>query len=144
MSTRFCRLDSDDGCLFFDLFQLNQCSLTAPGTHLAGRLPRFRRANVRFPERPRSALPWSSLVDGALFRFVIEEHAIAVGILDQALSNPDHANVLFFERDDIHVEQFGERFNFLLVDPDITGRAGTTIAALGASKFQTVLVPGFC
>jgi hypothetical protein len=62
----------------------------------------------------------------------VEEHAIAIGKLSQALSYSDLPDVALLELADVELQQCGQSLDFLFVDPDVARRSRTAVAATGA------------
>ena len=71
----------------------------------------------------------------------MEENAVAVGKLDQALADSNPPHVPLFELIDVQFQQRGQGLDFLFVDPDMPRRPGAAIAALRALKSQTGVIP---
>ena len=64
------------------------------GAILTGTFPILWGSEVALPKRPSAALPWTSRVNPALSRFVVEKHAVAVTEFFEASANTDFASVL--------------------------------------------------
>jgi len=73
----------------------------------------------------------------------MEEDAVAIGKLDQALTNPHSPHIPFLKLVDTQFQQCSQAFYLFFVDPDVTRRARATITALRALEFETGVVPGF-
>jgi hypothetical protein len=73
----------------------------------------------------------------------MEEDAVAIGKLDQALADADLPHIAPLEFLDVKLDERREGRDFLVRDPDIARRAGTAIATLGALKFESSVIPGF-
>lgn len=127
---------------FFNLLQGNQLSLTGTWASLLGELPVFGRFDVPLPERPRPALRRTHRINLAPANRAVEEHAIAVGEFRQRDLSSDRARVQQPNLSDRLVQIRRDRLDFLVLDPDVTGRAGATVAALRAGESETVFVPG--
>ena len=134
-------LDLHDRDLVQDLFDRVQLAFATSRANFTGSLPILFRLEIGIPKRPSSALPRTRLVDRTLAPSTVKEHAIAVGVLDQALANADVADVLFLELDYLHAQVARQRGNLLAIDPDIAGRARAAIAALGAFEAESLLEP---
>ena len=90
-----------------------------PGQRSAVCLPGRRRGEIRRPERPRAALPRPGFVDPASAACVVEEHAIAVGQLDEALANAHRADVSPLELLDREAHGGGQRLDLGPIDPHV-------------------------
>jgi hypothetical protein len=140
--TRQARSKLDDGDLMQNLSGRVQFSLPAARTNLAGLVPSLLSPNVRFPERPRPALPWASIVNCALARCRIKKNAVPVGVFDQALADADLPYVLRFEVGHADAQLVRQGFYFVPVDPHKTGCAGAAVAAPGALESKSLFEPG--
>src|SRR5579883_2787406 len=96
---------------------------------------------VAFPERPGAALARADRVDRAALLAVVED-TVAVGLFTQGSAAVGDAGVNLGEFGQVFTAVVGDGAEFLVVDPDVTGSAGATVAAAGAFKAEAVLVPG--
>lgn len=134
----------DDPPLGFNALQLIEGPLPTAGADLARLPPGVRATEIGIPERPGSALPRSCGVDQTAARTTIKEHAVAVGELDKALSDPNPADVSPLELRDVIDPQEARNFgDFLVVHPYDARCARAAIATLGALEPQTLVVPRF-
>src|SRR5262245_1949613 len=123
-----------------DFLDRNQLALAGAGTRSAHPVPGFPRAQVAVPERPGAALARPHRVDRAAGAAVVK-HAIAVRLLAQRA-----AAVVFLGMDGDEffpwlLAELGDGVDFLVVDPNIAGRAGAAVAAAGAREAKPILVP---
>ena len=127
-------LDTHDADLAQDLFDGIELAVSAAGANCASIIPCLLATDVGMPEGPGAALPGPQPIDGAAACFAVEEHAIAVGKLDERPphADPPHVFPLKLVNRQSHVG--GEGFDFFLVYPNITRRTGAAIAALSAFK----------
>lgn len=125
-------LQRHDVPLCLNLFQRNQLTAIAAGAMSLGLFPGLGTGKIRIPEGPRPALARPALVDLAGAAFGMEENAIAVGKLDQALTDSNPPYIALFELLHVQFQEPGQPLDFLFIDPDISGRSRATIAALGA------------
>ena len=137
------RLDAHGVHLHEDFSEGDATAAIAAGATLADLFPVGGRGEIRGPEGPGAALPGAAFVDAALASLIVEEHAIAVGVFDQALADADDADIATLELLDAEADGGGHRFDFGLINPDVAGVAGATIAAAGAGKFQALMIPRF-
>ena len=84
-----------------------------------------------------------SLVDLAGPALAVEEDAVAVGKLDQALADSDLPDIAPLELGHLQFQERGQRLDLALVDPDVARRPGAAIAALAALESQAGMVPRF-
>src|SRR5439155_26807004 len=131
--------DLDSPCY---LLRGDQIALARAGADAAGFLPGLGRLDVAFPERPGPALPRPHGVNGAAGR-ARPEDAIAVGPLAQAAAGADLARVQAADLLRGLAAQLGDGVDFVVVDPDDSGRPGAAVAAAGTAGAQAVGVPGF-
>lgn len=134
--------DPDDGTLGFDRLDLMQGAFPSSGTSLAGRLPRLWRPQVRIPEGPRAALSGASLIDFAFARFVVEEDAIPILQLDEALADPHQADIPLLEFRNRELGFGGHLGDVRPVEPDVAWGPGTAVATTGALETQALGIPG--
>ena len=109
-------------------------SAIASGATLGGLGPSCRRSEIRRPKGPRAALTGPSVVAPALAGLGVEQNAITVGPLDEALAYPHRSDVLLLEFLDLHTESVGQGLDFGPVDPDVARLSGAAAAATGARK----------
>lgn len=117
-------------------------SLPTSRAYLARLLPCLRSADIRIPEGPGPALPWPIFVHFAAPRFIVEEYAVAIFELHQALSHANLADIRLFEIGDRKTKPQCQCGNLALVHPYEPWRAGAAIAALRAFESQSVFEPG--
>jgi len=136
-------LEVDDGGLLLDLDEGDEFSLVGSGAAFGHFGPGFGGFEVRIPEGPSSALAGTEVVEGAVPLFGIEEDAIVVGLFAESAAGADLAGVDLLEFVEGDFEEVGDGLHLFLVDPDIAGGTGAAVAALGAGKTESILVPGF-
>jgi hypothetical protein len=140
MNLRLERLELDDFQTASDLLGGDQVTAASAGAFLAGFFPSFRRKHRAFPEWPGSALAGSHRVDCAT-KFTIIKDAIPVGFFFQASLTAVESSVSCFGLVQTFASELRDGGNLFVIHPNETRRAGATIAASGAAKTQTILVP---
>lgn len=133
-------LDSNPAQVLFDFRQGDQIAGPCSGTRFADFSPAFGAGEIGGPEGPCATLAWTCGVDSAS-PVLAQEHAIPVGILQKASADPDLSGVLSLKLLHGEAGRSSQRFDFVLVDPDIARFAGATVTAASASKGQTFVVP---
>jgi hypothetical protein len=128
--------------LGFDGVELVQLALAAAGADAAGVFPILGCFEVGIPERPGAALAGAGRIDRAAAGFGVEEDAVAVRELIQALAGTDPADVLVLESLHVHADDGSDRGDFFVVHPDRARRAGAAVAALGAGEAEAGVIPG--
>jgi hypothetical protein len=73
---------------------------------------------------------------------MIEEYAIAVGELFEALPHTHLAHVLLLEVLDAQAGGLGQGRNLRFVHPNVSRRSGATVAASGTLEPQSIAIPG--
>ena len=132
---------------FFDLFQAEERSFTGSRTDIADFFPGRFALKVGIPEWPCATLNRASAVDRTFAALWVKKGTIAVGVLgerdsapnDTSMEQPDFANRF--------VEVLGNFQQFVVSDPNDSGRSCAAIAALCTGKLQSVAIPwpgGFC
>lgn len=101
---------------------------------------------VKRPERPGAALVGTDGIDHApaatVFFFRQKDAVFGGSVFFNAVFEADTFEVFLFDLLDRCAQMFGEKLDFRLGDPDIAlFRAGAAIAATGALKMQSALVP---
>jgi hypothetical protein len=120
---------------------LVELAFAAAGADAAGVLPVGGRLEIGIPEGPSSALAGPGVVNGAAAGLAIEENAVAVRELLEALSNADLPAVFVFEFIDAEADEDRERSDFFVRDPNVARSATAAIAALGAGEVEAGVVP---
>jgi len=133
--------DLEDLALLLNLAERVQLPPSAAGTNPAGLSPGFRCFQIRFPEGPSPALARSGGIDGALAIFAIQEHAVAIGQLFEALSGTNPAHIGVLKRFYAHAQQRCQGDDFFVGDPNMARRTRAAVATLGASKSQPIAIP---
>ncbi len=131
----------------FNLLETEKRSFASAGANVTDFLPRFRALEMGIPERPCSALHWSSSINHAFSTSRIEKRAVAVGKFRQRQSAADNAGMKQPNFSDGLSEILGDLQQFLIRHPDDSGSSCAAVSALGTGELQSVLVPGaalFC
>ena len=134
-------LDAHDFALLFDLLKLIELTLPTARARFARFGPGFGTAEIGIPERPRTTLPRSLLVNSALAFFTVEENAVPVRKLLQRLSNTNLHHVGIFKGLLVHVLALCKSRDLGFVHPDETRSSRTTVTTLRTLKLETFVVP---
>jgi hypothetical protein len=134
-------LDLENLHRFDDLIKLVEFSLAAARADFAGLLPGILGPDVGIPKGPSAALARAGLVDFAFAGHGIEKDAIAVFVLDQALSDPHFPHVLGLKIGHRHADLLGKLLDLFLVYPNVSGSTRAAIAALGTLESEAILKP---
>ncbi len=126
-----------------DFFRGNDRALAASRAAPAGCFPVFGRPCGRVPERPRPALPWPSLIHGALAPLRVKKDAIPIVVLDEAPTYADLTHVGCFKILNREPNRRRKASYLLPVDPNIARCARTAVPAVGAFKPQALMKPHF-
>jgi hypothetical protein len=111
-------------------FDWDDWALSATRTDSTSLPPCFFRPDVRLPEGPGPALSRPGFVDIAFSSLAVEENAVAVGKLDEALSDSNLTDVPTLEFGYFESNLCGQGFDLGLVHPDVAGRTSAAVAAL--------------
>ncbi len=108
--------------------------------------PGLFRFQIRWPERPSSALHWPNGMNrapggGPGFRTSGQELAIPVGVLQQAPAPTDASQVLAAELLGRELQKGRYRLGFFPIDPDISWCTAATTATAFAGKTEPVGIP---
>lgn len=128
---------------FANFFETEERAISGPRANAADSLPRLGAFQVRIPERPRSALDGSGLIDFAVPFDGVKEGAVPVFVFRQRNPAADNASMEQANFPDRFVEISGNFLNFFVRDPDNSRWPGTAVATLSAGELEAVFVPGF-
>ena len=132
---------------FFDLFQAEERSFTGSRTDIADFFPGRFALKVGIPEWPCATLNRASAVDRTFAALWVKKGTIAVGVLGERDSAPNDTSMEQPDFADRFVEVLGNFQQFVVSDPNDSGRSCAAIAALRTGKLQSVAIPwpgGFC
>ena len=128
---------------FFDYAKLVEFPRPAPRTVHTCTLPFLFGSQIAVPKRPSPALTGAGSVNLAFSGHIIKENAVTIAEFLEAPSNPDLSCVLILEFLDWQINNFCDRLDFHLVDPDVSGSTRAAITTLATSEFESVLIPRF-